>query len=147
MITELFKKHTLWVRMATGICKDPYLAQDIVQDMYLKFIDYSKEINDWYIYYALKHIFINYIRDDEKRFKAEVRHYHLYKEVINEEEEKKEVPDIFTWVEKQILIHRYDKSCRDIEKEFNINFIKVHRIETKAKEKIKLWEEKRKLKD
>jgi len=76
-----------------------------------------------------------------------LRVYHLHLEEYNEDKQELEVPNVLSWVEKQILIHRQDKSCRDIEKEFDIHFLKVHRIENKAKEKIKLWEEKRKSKD
>lgn len=150
MLDEIVKKHKLWLSMAIGICKDTDLANDLVQEMYIKILSYNKELNDFYIYYTIKHIFIDYLRTNERRTKAENKYNYLYTEINEiqlEENEEKKIPDCLTWVEQQILIHRHDKSCRDIEKEFNINFLKVHRIEKKAKEKIKQWVEEKKKKD
>ena len=33
MIEQLALKHDLWVKMARGICKDSYLADDLVSEM------------------------------------------------------------------------------------------------------------------
>jgi len=147
MLDKLFIKNDTWLRMAFGICKDSELAKDLVQEMYIKFSDCNKEINDYYVFYAIKHIFINQLRENEKVEKAEKDYFYLHFERYEEDKEELEVPDVLSWVEKQILIHRQDKSCRDIEKEFDIHFLKVHRIENKAKQKIKIWEDQRKLKD
>lgn len=140
MLQEISKKHSLWLKMAYGICKDTELAKDIVQDMYIKVSDIQKELNDYYIYYILRSIFIDITRKEKKRLKAETNYNYI--NIEQEQEEQKQVPkNVLTWVEEQILIHRYDKSCRDIEKQFNINFLKVHRIEKTAKQKIKEWQE------
>jgi len=144
MLEELHKKHNTWLSMANGICKDSELAKDLVQDMYIKLSRYEKELNDFYVYYAIKHLFIDYLRENNKRIKAEHNHDYLFQHLETEEKENLEIPSCLSWVEQQILIHRQDKSCRDIEKEYKIHFLKVHRIENKAKEKIKLWLEEKK---
>lgn len=124
--------------MARGICKDDYLADDLVSDMYLKLAAYNKDVNDYYVYYTIKHLFINHLRE-EKRFaniEAIENLPHDEAEMINP---NRELPECLTWVEKQILLLRTEKSGRDIEKQYHINYQKVHRIENKAKAKVKAW--------
>ena len=145
MLEKLALKHSTWVKMAKGICKDSYLADDLVSEMYLKFANYDKELNDYYIYYAIKHIYIDWLRQEKKlKFVDLLDNLMIVEESIQEE---KEIPDCITWVEKQILLLRQELSGREIEKQFKINYQKVHRIENKAKEKINLWLEEEKLKD
>lgn len=135
MIEVLAKKHNLWVRMAKGICKDAYLADDIVSEMYLKLQNYNKELNDFYIYVTLKSCYIDWIRNENKLPKCELIDNIIQEEDIEDSIYK--VPDCLTWTEKQILTLRYDKSLRDIEKQFKISHMTVSRIEKKAKEKLK----------
>ena len=135
MIEVLAKKHTLWVRMAKGICKDAYLADDIVSEMYLKLQNYNKELNDFYIYVTLKSCYIDWIRNENKLPKCELIDNIIQEEDIEDSIYK--VPDCLTWTEKQILTLRYDKSLRDIEKQFKISHMTVSRIEKKAKQKLK----------
>ena len=140
MLEKLSLKHDLWLKMAYGICKDKYLADDIVSEMYIKLSNYSKELNDFYIYVTLKSCFINWIREDKKIETTEL----IDNIIINEEDVEiiYKVPDCLTWSEKQILILRYDKSLRDIEKQYKLSHMTVSRIEQKALNKV--WAEKRK---
>jgi len=131
MLEILCKKHDLWLKMAKGICKDPYLADDLVSEMYLKFKDYDKDLNDYYIYFAIKHLYINYLRA-EKQYTSITDSFN-YEET---EREEQELPNCITWVEKQILLLRQNHSCRDISKQYQIDFNKINRIERKAKLKI-----------
>lgn len=145
MLEQLALHHDKWLRMANGICKDPVLAEDLVGDMYVKLSEYDKEVNDPYVYYAIKHLFIDHVRAAKKT--AEL-HAHLQYEGMmysTEPETQPELhneiifPDCLTWVEKQILLLRQTKSGRDIEKQYHINYQKVHRIENRAKEKLTAW--------
>lgn len=140
MIEQLALKHDLWVKMATGICKDPYLADDLVSEMYLKLMDYNKEVNDYYVYFTIKHIFINWIRQENRFTDLDCVSTHVTDDDYKSHENAK-LPDCLTWVEKQILILRQEQSSRDIEKQYRINYVKVHRIETKAKQKLTQWAE------
>jgi RNA polymerase sigma factor (sigma-70 family) len=134
MLETLALKHKLWVRMARGICKDNFLADDIVSEMYLKLKDYDKELNDFYIYVTLKSVWLDWIKRE-----SNLRHSELHDNINIDEVEKDliyEVPDYLTWVEKQILTLRYDKTAKEIEKQYHINQRTVFRIQQKAKEKI-----------
>ena len=134
MLEILCKKHDLWLKMARGICKDAYLADDLVSEMYLKVKDYNKDLNDYYIYFAIKHLYINYLRQ-ENQYTSLTDSFHSEE---NEEIEY-ELPNCITWVEKQILLLRQNNSCRDISKQYQIDFNKINRIERGAKLKIQLW--------
>lgn len=139
MLEKLALKHSLWVKMAKGICKDAYLADDLVSEMYLKFSEYDKdkEVNEFYVYYAIKHLYINHLRDEKKLNQTELSNC-----LVSVEEQNHidiELPDSVTWVEKQILLLRQEYSCREIAKQYHIQYKKVNRIELKAKEKLKEW--------
>lgn len=139
MLEKLALKHSLWVKMAKGICEDAYLADDLVSEMYLKFSEYDKdkEVNEFYVYYAIKHLYINHLRE-EKKFNTTELCFNLVSP--NEIEHIEiELPDCVTWVEKQILLLRQNHSCREIAKQYHIQYKKVNRIELKAKEKLKEW--------
>lgn len=138
MLEKLALKHDLWVKMARGICKDAYLADDLVSEMYLKLSEYDKELNEFYVYFAIKHLFINWIREEKKLQSVEIVDNILTFEHV-EEIENIELPDCITWVEKQILLLRQEYSGRDIAKQYHLHHVKVHRIEKQAKEKLKEW--------
>lgn len=149
VLETLALHHDKWLRMAKDICSDPVLAEDIVGDMYIKLGEYQdKQLNDAYVYYSLKHIFIDYLREKEKHLKYAtlVKHNNDIFEDLHTEPENKhmavDLPDCLNWVEKQILILRQTKSGREIEKQYHINYQKVHRIEKKAKEKLIVWAKK-----
>jgi DNA-directed RNA polymerase specialized sigma24 family protein len=147
MLDKLALKHELWLKMAKGICKDVYLADDLVSEMYLKLHNETKELNEFYIYFTIKHLFINHIRN-EKKYADEI----YIKDGIDIDDNKlmnAEIPNCITWVEKQILLLRQESSGRTIGKKYNIHYTKVHRIEKEAKEKLKKWgeENQKKLQD
>ena len=58
MLEILCKKDSVWRKMAFQICKDHNTADDLVQEMYIKFSNYNKELNDFYIFFALRDLFI-----------------------------------------------------------------------------------------
>lgn len=73
----LTNRHKEWISMAVSICKDVHLANDIVQDMYLrlnKYIDNPEkiikdgEVNSYFIYITLRNLFY----DAKKSQKTEI---------------------------------------------------------------------------
>lgn len=145
MLAELAKKHDDWIRYATYISKDAELAHDLVGDMYVKLAGYDKEVNDSYVYYAIKHLWVDHTRREKKRaiLEKEVRYFNDVYETVSEETESiipdLPLPDCLSWVEKQILLMRQTRSGRDIGRQFHLNYQLVHRIEKRAKEKLTQW--------
>jgi len=143
MIEKLALNHDTWVRMAKSICKDAYLADDLVSEMYLKFSEYDKdkEVNEFYVYFAIKHLWIHWMNNEKKYHSESIEDLDL---LIFDEESKihnAEIPKVINWVEKQILLLRQNKSGREIARQYNINYGKVYRIEKEATIKLKAWAE------
>lgn len=151
MLEQLALHHDKWLRMARFIMytltqgSGFYVAGDLVGEMYIKLYKCDKEVNDTYVFLTLKSIYIDWLRAENKTSKlhdylqyAGMMEYENF-ELPEEAEPVIELPDCLTWVEKQILLLRQTKSGRDIEKQYHINYQKVHRIENRAKEKLTAW--------
>ena len=66
MLEKLAENHKKWVAIAYNMCKCKDKANDIVQDMYLKMYELNKSVDDGYIYFVIRSIFI-----EEKRKQKE----------------------------------------------------------------------------
>lgn len=66
MLEKLVLNQKLWLKMAYDICKDKDYAQDLVQDMYVKLHNIDKEINNNYVYFTLRGLFIDNIRKNKE---------------------------------------------------------------------------------
>ena len=70
-IAELSKRDDEWRKIALKICRNKFLADDIVQDMYLRIYKQGKqwsEIKDsqeFYVYICIRNIFLNYIKKEK----------------------------------------------------------------------------------
>ena len=65
MLEKLALKDKDWRKMAYHICKCRTTADDLVQDMYIYFANYNKEVNDFYVYFAIKQIHIRKIQREK----------------------------------------------------------------------------------
>jgi hypothetical protein len=63
MLEILSKNNELWLKMALQICRDEDTAKDLVQDMYLKLYDVNKELSNSYIYFTLKSIYTDQVKE------------------------------------------------------------------------------------
>ena len=143
MIEKLSLNHNAWVKMAIGICKDSYLADDLVSEMYLKFSAYDKdkEVNEFYVYFAIKHLWLHWIKREKQYHTEDINDLDIF---LYDQEGKihnAEIPNCINWVEKQIVLLRQDLSGREIARRYNINYGKVYRIEKEATKKLKEWAE------
>lgn len=131
--------------MAFGICKDAYLAEDLVSEMYLKLANKEGQVNKYYVFATLRSIFIDQYHEGNKRKKVEASYFDLNSdnkpsfENFDEVAKEYKIRDCISWKEEQILLLRQERSGRDIEKQYNIHYVKVHRIEKEAKKKLQEW--------
>ena len=148
MLDELCKRDKEWRKMAFHICKNKDIADDIVQDMYMKFANYNKVLNDYYIFFALKSIFLDYLRKEKP--KAELSEnlcnfddYDYNDDTIKELAllKVKELP----YFERELLTVTQTISQRQLARETEISFIVIN--QTIKKTKVKLWEDLKKLKE
>lgn len=143
MINELCKKDVFWRAVAFRICKDKSIADDIVQEMYLKLHDCKKEINDFYVIITMRNIFLSDLKKNSVLCSLENFDFSNQEPFLIDDAEAVVINSL-KWYEKELIEMSYDKSLRQIEKELKINYQFVNRIIQKSKSK--LWQEKEKLK-
>jgi len=148
MLQELSKKDKLWRNIAFNICKNKFLADEIVQEMYLRFHRNPKdEVNDYYVALVLKSVYLNMLKE---KTNASINSFHYIEDTnIDFEPNDKEQAildeiDNLTWTQKELLAEVYDRSYREIESIYNINYGYSYLQVKKAKEKVWQRLEKRK---
>lgn len=142
VLNDIVKKNNQWVSYAYSISRDKHLANDIVQEMYLRVFYIKKEINERYVMKIIKNIFF----DLKKKKKNRVIFVESkYLESIADEEgfsiddRQKKIIDNFEKLDdyhKDLIIESYDKSLRKMQKEFGVNYGHIYRELKKARKKI-----------
>ena len=135
MLDELCKRDSEWRKLATHICGDAYLADDLVQEMYLKLLNKKKEVNTSYIYITLRSIYIDHLRKQKETELNENITDDNYFCNVNEEVSKRigKLP----FVQRNIMLLKQDKTFREIENEFDIKVSRVYSSYRKGLEKLK----------
>lgn len=70
MLNELVKHQEQLLKMAISICNSKDVAQDVLQDTYLKLHDSGKkfqEVNIGYIYFTMKSIFLDSVKQSTQK--------------------------------------------------------------------------------
>jgi len=144
------------------------MADDIVQEMYIKLCDNDKDKNDFYVIIVMRNIFLDTIKkdkllisiaseninqtkqlsndfndyDDKEREMDTINFYDVEDKSINHKFEysdnEQKFIDNLKWYEKELIELTSDYSFREIEKKYNINYQFVRRILNKTKSK---WQE------
>ena len=97
-LEKIAKKHKVWISTVISFGCDPNIAEDIVQEAYIKInklikngldISYGHDINYFYVYKTLKTLYGDLLRKNKKIKKVDIDALNKY--IIIEEEEKKEI--------------------------------------------------------
>ena len=75
MIYCITSKDKYWRQIAFNYCKNKTIADDIVQDMYLKVYTITKDINDYYIISILRNLWIDICRKKNITIDIDALHY------------------------------------------------------------------------
>lgn len=136
MLVELSQKDSEWRRIALKICGNKQLADDIVQEMYIKLSTSThKKLNTSYVSACLYHLYINEVRGSKKITELNPN---IYKETFEGlDDRQKNIIDSLPWYQKQIMLHHQNLSIRQIESKFNINRGFVYDTIKKVKSKVK----------
>ena len=137
MLEILSKKDKQWRQFALYICRDKQLADDIVNDMYLKLYE-KTNINDYYVFRTIKSIFIDYKRkevntmslDDVKQI-AQLDNQTLEQRLMVNEALKE-----LTFFEREILLHTHEKSLRKCEEQTGVHYTVFNYHKNKALPKL-----------
>lgn len=135
----LAKKDSQWRSIALKICKDKELADEIVQEMYIKMHSVKKEVNEFYIIAVIRNLFLDYCR--KKKYNSEIKDLPTDDvfEPTDQEQEILNACSKLEFYEIELLDMNGEHSLRDLEKRYKINYQTINRIVAKAK--VKIWEE------
>lgn len=126
MLEVLALKDEYWRQIAFKICKNKYLADDIVNDMYIKLANNEKAINDFYVIIVIRNLFI----DSTKQRKELSIDETIIKEVNSNyeiDDNELELIEGLKWWERELLELSFDHSLRDLGDKLNINYAFIHR--------------------
>ena len=142
MIAELAKRDKHWRKVALSLCKDKSMADDIVQEMYLRMHEVKRkyeEINDFYIIVTMRNIFYQRCRKANKKEGFDLCKLVDSNNFFEPSDREAELIDRFNelpWHERELMLETADKSLRDLGAEIQINYQFIHRTVTAARKKI-----------
>jgi RNA polymerase sigma factor (sigma-70 family) len=151
MLEELAKRDKDWRKMAFHICKSHDTADDIVQDMYLKFANYDKKVNDFYIYFAIKSIWLDKLKDKKTKTVELIDNFNIFEDTYDFElDEIKEITlkkvKQLPFFERELLkVTTQEMSQRELSRQTGINLLVIQKTVKKTKEQ--LWEDVKKLQE
>lgn len=136
MLNKVYEKDAKWRSIAFNMCKNKDLADDLVQEMYLKIIPLKKKVDDGYITTTLKNLFLKTIRD--------TKYSVALKDVASEDNyEPNDFENKFIQASKRLKFYELEllelsaeHSVRDLESRYKIHYSTIARIINRAKEKI-----------
>ena len=135
ILAELAKKDAQWRKMAFQICKDKDLADELVQEMYLKLAYNTNLIKDGYIYTVLRNLFYDYTKSNKDILID-------FSNIEIEDIEYVEPMDYFqlmkglTWYERTMFELSTLVGQRELSRQTGIHIQTIHRISKKVKNQI-----------
>lgn len=142
MLEELSKKDSKWRSYALYLTKNKADADDLVQDMYLKLFEYSKQINDFFVIITMRNLFY----DNQKKKKYEFNYSdfsfldlkeYKYEPTDNEKEILDYIKNNCNWWEYELLEMSTENSLRQLQERYNINYGSIHKTIKKIKDEVK----------
>ena len=124
LVVKAAEKHNTWINIVKSFGCPEYLAEDIVQEMYIYLIEYEKkgtdiwynedEVNYYYIFKMLKGLHVGYLRSEKKVIKISLDEINLIadneQDIIDIEEQYegnlKSYVDAIGVIEKQFFVKK-----------------------------------------
>lgn len=137
------KKDKYWREIAFNYSKDKMLADDLVQDMYLKMLNVKKPVNDWYIIYAIRNLWLDHCRKKSKSKTLLLDDISILKsnesdfEPTDEEYELLLRANNIKYHQREFLEENYNNSIRKIGEKYKVNYGFVYQELKKAREYIR----------
>lgn len=135
IIHELAKKDAQWRKMAFQICKSKDLADELVQNMYIKLSERTIPVSDGYIFVTLRSLFYDSLKnndiliDDFSKFEVQDDEYC---EGIDYDELSKDL----TWYERTMFEQSTLIGQRELARQTGIHIQTIHRINKMVKTKL-----------
>jgi DNA-directed RNA polymerase specialized sigma24 family protein len=134
MLDQLALKDEYWRKIAFKICKDKMLSDDLVNDMYLKLANCTKEINDFYVIVTIKNLFLSEIKN-KKTVSIENFYNFTTEETFEPDDKDSKILENIYWVARDYIELNHTMSLREIGKLLNTDYNYIHKIITNEKKK------------
>jgi len=139
MLEKLVQKNKDWQNLAYRICGNYDHAQDLVQEMYFKLADY-KRVNEALVAITIKNLWLDLLKKKNREVGIDSFYSIPYNQnTFAPNDKEQEYLDRFNdlpMVQQELIQESFDKSTRQIGREFNINYCYVHRQIHKGLKKI-----------
>lgn len=135
IIHELAKKDAQWRKMALQICKSKDVADELVQNMYIKLSERTIPVSDGYIFVTLRSLFYDSLKntdiliDDFSKFEIEDEEY-------NEGVDYDELSKDLTWYERTLFEQSTLIGQRELSRQTGIHIQTIHRVNKMVKLKL-----------
>ena len=136
MLDQLAKADKDWRRMALSICGCKELADDIVQDMYLRLYNRTNEITPTYVFRTMVNLFKDHLKKLQHDRLEELNYLEHIETTFEPDDQERELLDkieCLTWLQKELLSEKFDRSLREIESIYNINYGFIYKQIKQAK--------------
>jgi DNA-directed RNA polymerase specialized sigma24 family protein len=135
ILAELAKKDAQWRKMAFQICKDKDLADELVQEMYLKLYQNTNLIKDGYIYTVLRNLFYDYTKSN-KDILIDFSNIEIIDTEYVEPVDYFQLMKGLTWYERTMFELSTLVGQRELSRQTGIHLQTIHRISKKVKNQI-----------
>ena len=135
ILQELAKKDAQWRKMAFQICKDKDLADELVQEMYLKLAYNTNLIKDGYIYTVLRNLFYDYTKSN-KDILVDFSNIEIEDIEYIEPVDYIQLMKGLTWYERTMFELSTLVGQRELSRQTGIHIQTIHRISKKVKNQI-----------
>jgi DNA-directed RNA polymerase specialized sigma24 family protein len=135
ILAELAKKDAQWRKMAFQICKDKDLADELVQEMYLKLAYNTNLIKDGYIYTVLRNLFYDYTKSN-KDILVDFSNIEIEDIEYIEPVDYIQLMKGLTWYERTMFELSTLVGQRELSRQTGIHIQTIHRISKKVKNQI-----------
>jgi DNA-directed RNA polymerase specialized sigma24 family protein len=124
-----------WRKMAFQICKDKDLADELVQEMYLKLAYNTNLIKDGYIYTVLRNLFYDYTKSN-KDILVDFSNIEIEDIEYIEPVDYIQLMKGLTWYERTMFELSTLVGQRELSRQTGIHIQTIHRISKKVKNQI-----------
>lgn len=135
IIHELAKKDAQWRKMALQICKCKDLADELVQNMYIKLSDRTIPVSDGYIFVTLRSLFYDSLKNNDILIE-DFSKFEIQDEEYCEGIDYDEISKDLTWYEKTMFEQSTLLGQRELSRQTGIHIQTIHRINKMVKTKL-----------
>ena len=147
----LFEKHSDWIRIVNSFGEDPAISEDLVQEMYIKIqlklekgldISYGDEINYYYIFKALRTLFLDLKRKGKNIKRVSADNIKSIDDTIDYEKKynlvKEELKKMYWYDRKIFELINSGESIASLSRKTGIQYYSLYNTYNKVKNKLKL---------